>query len=209
MSCKKSNLSLQSGGGETEERKQTGAHRRAKLGSTVASLLSRAALASRGSRTTPGGRRRTAAAGAGGNNACGGGVTTVTASGASRGCGARAGGCGSSVAVPMRRRLGGAGAGRAVGDVLAAQAVERVAVDVLADNTERWVGGVRESVLKGVPPDMVLVLELAGDLLPVLLSVLGRGDTATLGLAGDGPACHALLARCVSTVCRFASYQSP
>ena len=47
-----------------------------------------------------------------------------------------------------------AGRGR-LGSVLAAQVVERVAVNVLSDDTESGVGDVWESILERVPPDVL------------------------------------------------------
>lgn len=195
------NLSLQSGS-EAKEGEETSTHRRAELGSAVAGLHGCAVLSSRRSCTTARSRRGAAASRAGGGNAGGRGVTTVNAGGASciratlAGAGCRARGRGGSLAMSVRTGRGGAGAGagRVARGVLAAQAVERVAVEVLADDTERWVGDVRKRVLEGVPPDMVVVLELAGDLLPVLLGVFGRRDTLTLVLARDGPAYNTTLA---------------
>lgn len=72
---------------------------------------------------------------------------------------------------------------------LAAQIVERLGGEAVADDTEARVGdGVTSGVLEDVPPGVDLVEQRAANLVPEPLSVLNRGDSEVLLVAADGPA---------------------
>lgn len=186
---------------KAEDSQQTGAHRGASLRSAVA-RLHRGAARRRSSASASGGSRAAAAVATStaslarrrrhGARAAGHGAVTAVAAGRAgrvRAVRVRVGGRRLAVLVRAGRRARGAAAGvRGARGVLAAEAVVGVGGDVLADDAEGGVGDVRQGVLERVVPEVVGVFELADDVLPVLLGVLGGGDTLAFGLAGDGPA---------------------